>query len=182
MWTFASAVAVAVAALSAAATVRAEAPVDGPSDGGPADARVSPACVLRAEGAHLATVPCVLDQPYDHPPDAGLPPYVAMTEWPRATGRRIRVVVNFVHTPAVGLQPQRIFSGLARVADGTSVWEARVSDAPGSMGSFTVWLSTVRHFRDGGTAIFEVHGTAEAQLIPTVEGTAVGTVTLHASF
>ena len=166
---------------SLAFTGRAERLADGPRDGGAGDGRAALACMLRADGAHQANVPCVLEQTYERPTTAIGPPFVSITEWPQPTSRRIRVVLNFEGRPRVGLQPQRVFRGGARVEDGTAVWAAKVQDGP-SLGSVTLNLSSVRYFADGGTELFEVHGTVDAQLLPTVEGTAVGVVNIRAEF
>lgn len=169
------------AVLSTVATGRAEESADRAVEGGTGNPRLLPACMLRAEGAHITTVACLLEQTYEHPRH-GDQPSVSITEWPEATGRRIRLVMTFEGRPTVGVQAQRIFRGIAKVEDGTSVWEARVLNGPGSIGAFTLNVSSVRFLTDGGDALFELHGTADVQLLPKIEGTATGVVNVRAWF
>jgi len=147
------------------------------------DAGLAPArCELRTSGGLQTTTSCVLEQTYERPDGASGPPFVSVTEWPIVTGRRLRVVFDFERRPTVGLQRQPGFHGAAAVEVGDASWYANVRTGPGSIGSFSLTLTSVQPVKVGGVDQFAVHGTVDAQLVPRVEGTATGVVNLHASF
>lgn len=162
------------------------APTQGPSDAGIASAP-DHSCSLSVAGAVAANGDCRVRQEYEQVQgDAGLP-FVTIHELPFAgtrSGRPAsRIVFHLFGQPTVGVQSRATVVGVAQVQRGTDVWEATAYPPPeGSMGAFSVTLTSVRMIRVRGTQAYDLHGTVDAELLPTVEGTASGVVKLHASF
>ncbi|MBS2016464.1 MAG: hypothetical protein JST00_26500 [Deltaproteobacteria bacterium] len=149
------------------------------ADGGPdTEAGNAPACTVSLSGALDRIVSCIADQPRARAArDAG-GAHLAVFD---SAGRSF-LTVHFTQPPAPGLLPDGSFLSRARVEDLVSdrTWMAVTGGPPNSrLGSIRLTLSSVRQLR-GET--LEAHGVADAELLPTIEGRAAGTVKMHLVF
>jgi len=138
-----------------------------------------------SNGAPSVDLACTIEQEYDRHRLVGGGAFLGI--WGRRTlPSDPTIAVGFAHrgAPAVGIQPSGTFSGIATVTSGTSVWrtEEALSFASPGPSAFVVRLTTVRAVRDAGTAAYELHGTVDVRLIPTVRGSAAGWIDLHVDF
>lgn len=117
--------------------------------------------------------------------EAGLPA-VFVFEAPLATDAGIEGRVAFVSLrapPRLGNQAATETWIEVEVSWCTSKWEASsYHGRPTQLGSIRVNLTDVRSTKAADGAHYELHGTVDAELLPSVEGTATGVVTLHADF
>lgn len=151
----------------------------GSADGG-ADTEAGnvPACSVSLSGALDRVVSCIADQPRARGArDAG-GAHLAVFD---SAGRPL-LTVYFTQPPSPGLLLEGSFLSKARVEDSVSdrTWMALAGGPPNSrLGSTRLMLSSVQRLR-GET--LEVHGVADAELLPTIEGRAAGTVKMHLVF
>ena len=169
-----------------ASSLEAAGPIRASADAGTAPT-TGRACSYTVRGPVQIGGDCVVKQEYEDSRDADAgPTFVAIHEWPWAgaspTRPTTRIVFHVLGRPTPGIQLTGAVAGAARVERGTDRWEATSYPHAGSMGAFAVTLDTVRAVRVGGKESYEVHGHIDADLLPTVEGTASGVVRLVASF
>ena len=97
--------------------------------------------------------------------------------------RRVNAAFSIVGRPVVGRQGDSAFGAVAHVTEASATWEALTYGRPeGATGTMSVTLGGVRLVRSRMGETYELHGTLDAKLLPTVEGTATGAVDLHVVF
>jgi len=141
-------------------------------------------CALSFDGAVVARMSCSVAQEYDPQPAESQGRWVTISERRNAvTEPQFRASVSFVRKPVVGVQAPSMFSATVLAKSGTAVWEASSvpRSANYSIGSVALTVTWVQDRRPVFRGV-EVHGEFDAQLLPTVSGTATGTVHVRGSF
>jgi hypothetical protein len=142
-------------------------------------------CTIVATGGQLPPlIGCRVEQEADrHPFDAGTP-FFSIREWPEpsvVSDPRVRIAVLRYLPPTIGVQSSSSYVGTIFITIGTASWIAN-SPQSGALGRFSMTLDSVSATSERGRLLYEIHGWIDAQLVPEVQGTAVGVIDVRVTF